>query len=224
MARRRRTSSTAPSQPMAAAGLDAVRIDLLWAALEPEPGTLRRGTTSLMLDAGPGCRAQRHGLALHPTLFIGGEVGDAYWDVPWRDGRQPALGPGAAPAPGRHVAALARRWQDEPPSSRGTSPTSHPSGSSSDTTDDDARAWTTALVDAHPRRGSRPPDHDRHQRPGDRPRAVPGGRRGGAAGLRCVHPYPIYSGGALPGRPAVLADDARGGLRDGARGAAPEVP
>ena len=72
---------------MAAAGLDTVRIDLLWAALEPEPGRFDETHLKVLdevLDA-----ARRHGLLLHPTFLIGGEVGDAYWDVPWREERAP---------------------------------------------------------------------------------------------------------------------------------------
>jgi endo-1,4-beta-mannosidase len=33
--------------------------------------------------------AHKYKIYLHPSLFIGGEVGEAYWDVPWRLGRHP---------------------------------------------------------------------------------------------------------------------------------------
>jgi len=60
---------------MAAAGLDTVRIDLLWSAVEPEPGhydPAHLAALDAIVEA-----ARRHGLLLHPTFFIGGEVGDA---------------------------------------------------------------------------------------------------------------------------------------------------
>ena len=65
---------------MAALGLDAARIDLLWAALEPAAGTFDE-THLRVLDRVLE-HARRLGIRLHPTLFTGGEVGDAYWDVP----------------------------------------------------------------------------------------------------------------------------------------------
>src|SRR5262249_28685710 len=61
---------------MARAGLDAVRIDLLWSAVEPQPGRYDEKHLDVLdsiLEA-----ARRNGLLLHPTLFIGGEVGDAF--------------------------------------------------------------------------------------------------------------------------------------------------
>ncbi|MGT3784053.1 hypothetical protein ACVTE8_15970, partial [Staphylococcus aureus] len=63
---------------IAGAGLNAVRIDLLWAAMEPQQGHLDEAHLEVLdeiVDA-----AARHGLWIHPTFFIGGEVGDAYWD------------------------------------------------------------------------------------------------------------------------------------------------
>ena len=50
---------------------------------------------------------------LHPTLFIGGEVGEAYWDVPWRHGRHPHSDPEMLRLQTNHAAELARRYQNE---------------------------------------------------------------------------------------------------------------
>ena len=70
-------------------GFNTVRFDLLWAWFEPRPG-----------DYNPEAFAQfdylvtlahRYKIYLHPTLFVGGEVGEAYWDVPWRRGTPPAF-------------------------------------------------------------------------------------------------------------------------------------
>ena len=37
--------------------------------------------------------AHKYKIYLNPSLFIGGEVGEAYWDVPWRLGRHPHADP-----------------------------------------------------------------------------------------------------------------------------------
>ena len=84
---------------MAAAGLDTVRIDLLWAAIEPEPGRYDEAHLGVLDEILAAARG--HGLLLHPTLFVGGEVGDAYWDLPWRAGRHPHRDPVLLRPPGR---------------------------------------------------------------------------------------------------------------------------
>lgn len=72
-------------------GFNTVRFDLMWAWFEPRPG-----------DYNPEAFAQfdyliklakKYHIYLHPTLFVGGEVGEAYWDVPWRHGRDPQSDP-----------------------------------------------------------------------------------------------------------------------------------
>ena len=131
---------------MAAAGLDAVRIDLLWSAIEPEPG--RYDEAHLVVLDEVLAAARRHGLLLHPTLFIGGEVGDAYWDVPWRDGRHPHRDPEMIRLQAAHAAYLARRWQGNPGILAWDLTDEPPFWLFRDTTDDDARAWTRALVGA----------------------------------------------------------------------------
>jgi hypothetical protein len=68
---------------MAQLGLTTVRIDVLSAAVEPEPGRFDEDHLAVVdqiLDA-----ARRHGLTLHPALLIGNEVGDAYWAPGWPD-------------------------------------------------------------------------------------------------------------------------------------------
>ena len=131
---------------MAAVGLDAARIDLLWSAVEPEPG--RYDEAHLAVLDGVLAAARRHGLLLHPALFIGGEVGDAYWDVPWREGRHPHRDPEMIRLQAAQVAYLARRWRDDPAVLAWDLTDEPPFWLFRDTTDDDARAWTTALVDA----------------------------------------------------------------------------
>jgi endo-1,4-beta-mannosidase len=175
---------------MAAAGMDTVRIDLLWSAIEPEPGRydeehLRR--LDSVLDA-----ARRHGLWLHPTFFIGGEVGDAFWDIPWREDRQPHRDPELLRLQAEHASMLARRWRGDPAIIAWDLTDEPPFWLFRDTTDDDARVWTATLVDA--------------LRAADPEHLVTVGTSGQDTGwgpfradvvadsldFACVHPYPIY--------------------------------
>jgi hypothetical protein len=131
---------------MAAAGLDAVRIDLLWSAVEPEPGRYDEAHLAVLDEVL--AAARRHGLLLHPTLFIGGEVGDAYWDVPWRERRHPHRDPEMIRLQAAHAAHLARRWRGDPAILAWDLTDEPPFWLFRDTTDDDARTWTRALVEA----------------------------------------------------------------------------
>jgi hypothetical protein len=181
---------------MAAAGMDAVRIDLLWSAVEPEPGVYDEEHLRVLdrvLEA-----ARRHGLGLHPTFFIGGEVGDAYWDVPWRDGRQPHADPEMRRLQVAHARAVARRWRADPAVLAWDLTDEPPFWLFRDTRDDDARAWTSELVDAL---RDEDPDH-----------LVTIGTSGQEIGFgpfradvvapdldfACVHPYPIYQEDLYP--------------------------
>jgi hypothetical protein len=175
---------------MSAAGMTTVRIDLLWSAIEPEPGRydeeqLRRIDAVL-------ASARRHRLWLHPTLFIGGEVGDAFWDVPWRAGRHPHRDPEMLRLQAEHAATLARRWRADPAIIAWDLTDEPPFWLFQDTNDDDARSWTDALVEAL---RSADPEHlitigTSGQEVGWGPfRADVVADRGDFA---CVHPYPIY--------------------------------
>ena len=93
-------------------GFNTVRLDLFWAWFEPRPG-----------DYNPEAFAQldflvklahKYQIYLHPALFIGGEVGEAYWDVPWRHGRHPHADPEMLSLQTDHAAELARHYKDEP--------------------------------------------------------------------------------------------------------------
>jgi len=93
-------------------GLNFVRFDLFWAWFEPRPGQYNEEAFN-QLDAIIEM-AKRHNLYLNPTFFIGGEVGDAYWDVPWRAGRHPHADPGMLRLQVEHVKEFAHRYKDEP--------------------------------------------------------------------------------------------------------------
>jgi hypothetical protein len=176
---------------MAAAGLDTVRIDLLWAAIEPEPG--RYDETHLGVLDEVMTAARRHGLLLHPTLFVGGEVGDAYWDLPWRAGRHPHRDPELLRRQVDQTTMLARRWRDDPAVVAWDLTDEPPQWLFPDTTDDDAASWTTALADAL-----------RAADPGHLVTIGTASQEIGAGPFRAdvvaaaldfatVHPYPIYS-------------------------------
>ena len=92
-------------------GFNTIRLDLLWAWFEPRPGdynpeAFRQLDFLISL-------AHRYGLYLHPSLFIGGEVGEAYWDVSWRHGRNPQSDPEMLRLETNHAAALARHYHGE---------------------------------------------------------------------------------------------------------------
>jgi endo-1,4-beta-mannosidase len=92
-------------------GYNTVRLDLMWAWFEPRPGdynpeAFHQLDYLIVL-------AHRYHLYLHPSLFIGGEVGEAYWDVPWRHGRNPQSDPAMLKLETDHAAEFARRYADE---------------------------------------------------------------------------------------------------------------
>jgi endo-1,4-beta-mannosidase len=191
---------------MAAAGLDSVRIDILWQAVEPEPGRFDQDQLR-RLDAIAGS-ARRHGLWLHPTLFIGGQVGDAFWDVPWREGRHPHRDPEMLRLQADHAATVARRWAGDPSIIAWDLTDEPPFWLFQDTTDDDARGWTDAVVAA-----LRSEDPDHLITVGTSAQDVGWGPFSADVvadqlDFLCVHPCPIYGceahrgGVGLPGRRA----------------------
>ena len=76
---------------MAQLGFNTVRLDMMWAWFEPRPGDYNPEAFA-QLDALIAL-AHKYRIYLHPTLFVGGEVGEAYWDVSWRHGRNPQSDP-----------------------------------------------------------------------------------------------------------------------------------
>jgi endo-1,4-beta-mannosidase len=93
-------------------GCNVVRLDLFWAWFEPRPGDYSEAAFSQfdhLIEI-----AHRLGIWLHPTLFIGGEVGEAFWDVPWRQGRHPHADPEMLRLQSDHAREFARRFRGEP--------------------------------------------------------------------------------------------------------------
>ncbi len=96
---------------MAELGFNTVRFDLFWAWFEPRPGdynpqAFRQLEVFIRL-------AHQYGIYLHPALFIGGEVGEAFWDLPWRQGRHPHADPEMLRLQTDHAAQFARRYHGE---------------------------------------------------------------------------------------------------------------
>ena len=162
--------------------------------------------------------AGRHGLLLHPALLMGGEVGDAFWDVPWRAGRHPHRDAALVDGQASHAGMLARRWAGDPPRPwPGTSPTSRRSGPFGDTTDDEARAWTSAPRSGDPGRRPRRAGDDRDRRPGDDPWSV-GPTSWPASSTSPASTRTRSTTPGFPGRPAEPPHHACGGLRGCAGG------
>lgn len=93
-------------------GFNTMRFDLFWAWFEPRPGdynpeAFRQFDVFIRL-------AHAYDLYLHPTFFIGGEVGEAFWDVPWRQGRHPHADAEMLRLQTDHAAEFARRYKGEP--------------------------------------------------------------------------------------------------------------
>lgn len=72
-------------------GFNITRFDVLWAWFEPRAGDYNPEAFK-QLDFLISL-AHKYKIYLHPSLFIGGEVGEAFWDVPWRLGRNPQSDP-----------------------------------------------------------------------------------------------------------------------------------
>ena len=93
-------------------GFNAIRLDFVWAWIEPRPGDYNpeafRAIDFLI------SLAHRYHIYLHPELLIGGEVGEAFWDVPYRQGRHPHSDPDMLRIQTDHVGELARRYANEP--------------------------------------------------------------------------------------------------------------
>jgi len=92
-------------------GFNTVRFDLFWAWFEPRPGdynpeAFQQFDVFVRL-------AHQYEIYLHPTLFIGGEVGEAFWDVPWRQGRHPHADPEMLRLQTNHATEFTRRYRGE---------------------------------------------------------------------------------------------------------------
>jgi endo-1,4-beta-mannosidase len=76
---------------MHALGVNTIRLDLVWAWFEPRPDDFNPEAFKQLNELV--ALANKYKIYLHPELLIGGEVGEAYWDVPYRQGRNPHSDP-----------------------------------------------------------------------------------------------------------------------------------
>lgn len=124
-------------------GFNTIRLDFVWAWIEPRPGDYNpeafRAIDFLI------SLAHRYGIYLHPELLIGGEVGEAFWDVPYRQGRHPHSDPDMLRIQTDHVAELARHYANEPAILGWDLTDEPPFWISPDTTDAMAINWTRLL-------------------------------------------------------------------------------
>jgi endo-1,4-beta-mannosidase len=92
-------------------GYSIVRFDMVWPWFEPRPGDYNP-VAFQQLDYLVSL-AHKYQIYLHPSLFIGGEVGEAYWDVPWRHGRHPHADPEMLRLETNLAAEFGRRYANE---------------------------------------------------------------------------------------------------------------
>jgi endo-1,4-beta-mannosidase len=92
-------------------GYSIVRFDMLWAWFEPRPGDYNPEAFK-QLDYFVAL-AHKYQIYLHPSLFIGGEVGEAWWDVPWRLGRHPHADPEMLRLESNLAVEFGRRYANE---------------------------------------------------------------------------------------------------------------
>lgn len=89
-------------------GVNTIRLDLVWSWFEPRPDDYNPEAFKQLDDLV--ALANKYKIYLHPELLIGGEVGEAYWDVPYRQGRNPHSDPFMLRVETDFVAELARHF------------------------------------------------------------------------------------------------------------------
>jgi len=92
-------------------GVNTVRLDLVWAWFEPRPGDYNPAAFAQLDELVK--LARRYEIYLQPSLFIGNEVGEAIWDVPWRNGRHPHADPEMLRLETNLAAEFGRRYANE---------------------------------------------------------------------------------------------------------------
>jgi len=127
-------------------GFNTVRLDMVWAWFEPRPDyynpeAFQRLDFLISL-------AHRYHIYLHPMLLIGGEVGEAFWDVPYRHGRNPQADPYMLRLETDFAAEFARRYGKETAIIAWDLTDEPPFWISEQTTDSMAINWTRLLSGA----------------------------------------------------------------------------
>ncbi|MBS0613768.1 MAG: beta-galactosidase [Proteobacteria bacterium] len=177
-------------------GINTVRLDLMWAWFEPRAGAYNPKAFE-QFDALI-AMAHRHRLYLHPTLFVGGEVGEAWWDVPWRHGRNPQSDPDMLRLQTEHAREFGRRYANESAVIAWDLTDEPPFWIANDTTDAMAVNWTRLIAGGIRRHDARHPivvgvsTQDMVHGP-FRPDTI-----AGDVDFLSVHPYTIYTPELFP--------------------------
>ena len=129
---------------MAQIGFNTVRFDLFWAWFEPRPGTYNPEAFA-QLDFLISL-AHKYHIYLHPSLFVGGEVGEAYWDVAWRNGRNPQSNPEMLRLETNQAREFGRRYAHESAILAWDLTDEPPFWISAGTTDAEAVNWTRLVA------------------------------------------------------------------------------
>jgi len=127
-------------------GVNTVRLDLVWAWFEPRPGDYNPAAFA-QLDALIQL-AHRYGIYLQPCLFVGNEVGEAIWDVPWRQGRHPHADPEMLRLETNLAAEFGRRYAHETAIQSWDLTDEPPFWNAGKTTDAMAVNWTRLIAGA----------------------------------------------------------------------------
>ncbi|MBX3233863.1 MAG: cellulase family glycosylhydrolase [Labilithrix sp.] len=179
-------------------GFTVTRFDLLWAWFEPRPGVYNEAAfkqlDTLVALAG------KYGVYLHPSLFIGGEVGEAYWDVPWRNGRHPHKDPEMIRLEANLAAELGRRYADETAILAWDLTDEPPFWIATDVNDAEAIAWTRAIAEGIRRHDKKHPIvvGAAGQETSHGPFRADNMVKVDAVGFLSVHPFTIYDPKLFP--------------------------
>jgi len=127
-------------------GFNTIRLDMVWGWFEPRPGDFNPEAfreLDFLISL-----AHRYHIYLHPMLLIGGEVGEAFWDVPYRHGRNPQSDPYMLRLETDFAAEFARRYGKETAILAWDLTDEPPFWISEQTTDSMAINWTRLLSGA----------------------------------------------------------------------------
>jgi len=136
-------------------GFNTIRFDLVWAWFEPRPDDFNPEAfhqLDFLISL-----AHRYHIYLHPMLLIGGEVGEAFWDVSYRHGRDPQSDPYMLRLETDLAAEFARRYGKETAILAWDLTDEPPFWISDQTTDSMAINWTRLLAGAIRRHDSAHP-------------------------------------------------------------------
>jgi endo-1,4-beta-mannosidase len=177
-------------------GVNTVRLDMVWAWFEPRPGDYNPAAFA-QLDALIKL-ARRFEIYLQPSLFIGNEVGEAIWDVPWRNGRHPHADPEMLRLETNLAAEFGRRYANETAIQSWDLTDEPPFWNAGKTTDAMAINWTRLIAGAIRRSDTLHPivvgtDAQDIGHGPFRPDNILG-----EVDFLSVHPYPVYNPELFP--------------------------